>query len=84
MIISSLQHFLFSLRAQNQTYITLPTKHVCCIYHIFFYVGAWPAGLTKSICLLLSISNMHLHYTNSHSLLNTVKRCYSQSTIDYF
>jgi len=55
MIISSLQHFLFSLRAQNQTYTTLPAKRVYCIYHLFFYGAVLPVGLTKAICLLLSI-----------------------------
>jgi len=77
MILSNLQHFLFSLGAQNQTYIALPATHVYCIYYLFFYGAVFPVGLTKLICLLLSISNMHLRYTISHSQLNTVKRCYS-------
>jgi len=65
-----------TLRAQNQTSITLPAKHVHCIYHLFFNGAVLPVGLTKSICLLLSISNIPLNYTISHSLLHTVKRCY--------
>jgi len=27
--------------------------------HLFFYGAGLPVGLTKSTCLLLSISNMH-------------------------
>jgi len=62
MIISDLQYFLFSLRAQNQTYITLPAKHVYCMYHLFFHGAVLPVGLSKSKCSLLSIANMDSTY----------------------
>ena len=52
---NKLQQFLFSSRAQNQTYATLFAKHVYCMYHLLFHGSGLPVGLTKSNTLIFQI-----------------------------